>query len=315
MGLARFKFVVLAIVLMSARSSRHNATFRFNANSPDAACIRPTLNQRDTKLLNRKHPGQSLPSPLGIIHIPKTGGTALHSLTCPDLRCHGHLGDAHFWGELGLDSIAFIRDPIQRFISFFLYMKIGAQVGEIEVSGSPLYRAFGDVHDFLDSLMDAKAHKHGRAVALFNKGFDYRRQVDFLASHHRSQVYVACYSKEIAPTLARVFKAIGSNCSSAMQRVRRTGARRTGGLVDGTSHFVEIDDSSKSPAILSQAATAWLMAHYADDIALYANVCEQAHARGTSLLRADVPPFNHSRLGSTALRSLSRESSKLVQLR
>ena len=256
------------LLASAGRSHNHrpkNITHYFNSSAPDAACTRLIL---DTKhnMVNLRVPGQSLARPLGIVHVPKTGGTAINSISCPDLRCAtGHSADAYFWRRLGLESFGIIRDPMARFVSQFWYLKLGSEMGN---KGSLKYKPFLDARAFADSLADPDAPLHGRAVTQFRSRNAYRRQIDILASPLATRVHVACYAEDNSPALLRLLTAVGSQCPAGnLPVVRRTGT------TNASTGFVELGEQRKSPALLSVRSRLWLMEHYRADLELYDVYC------------------------------------------
>ena len=129
-----------------------------------------------------KLPGQSPMRPLGFIHIPKTGGTAIESqVHCPDLRCGWHDATAYFWHGLGMHSVAILREPLSRFVSMFEYARVGSEKHHVGFErfancASPGKHArdkwgheFRTLTAFVDTLMtNGTSLKHELALSLIH---------------------------------------------------------------------------------------------------------------------------------------------------
>ena len=128
-----------ASVRRSAPRARMMAASALVLGARGASCICSDVESMHAEIgadnVRQQLPGQSLNVPIGLIHLPKTGGTAIEASdwACPDLRCYGHLTTARDWHLFGLKSLVILRDPVSRFVSAFEYARRGSDSAPISV--------------------------------------------------------------------------------------------------------------------------------------------------------------------------------------
>ena len=255
-------------------------------------------------------PGQSLNVPIGLIHLPKTGGTAIEASdwACPDLRCHGHVATARDWHLFGLKSLVILRDPVSRFVSAFEYARRGSDSAPIsEQRKSPgklthYFYHFKNVSQFVDALANASAREHPVAKeALVNRegGIAFRHQAAWLAGAKLPELHVVCYSADnLAANLEATLRRAGSNCTTqrltTINRTNRPAPKApVGTSASGSNHDVAHN--------LSATQTAWILATYAEDAALHQAFCgegasDSAAAAALHRARAASWPVRHADL-------------------
>lgn len=210
-------------------------------------------------------PGQVVATPLGIVHITKTSGTAFkQNSRCPDIRCTvGHMADVEFYRRRGMHSVAMLREPAEHFVSQFNHARFGterllpcfdatqrARYPNATAFATALRRGDGDALALLHANICGWPPEHSMAGL----------QSDWLDDPlNKSAVTLLCYDARFA--LARWYgalRALGSNCTaSALEYAARTNAG------NGTADH----------AIISPAIAAFARQHYAKDYALWQRKC------------------------------------------
>lgn len=115
------------------------------------------------------------------IHVPKAAGTSF-SLTMYG-RCFGHHTLAEWRGNYPrstahLPTIAIVRDPLDRFLSAFSYLKQGGMNEEDARFALDVIGGAGSGSEFARALLTPDVAK--RAL---ETGYHFRRQADFLRDH------------------------------------------------------------------------------------------------------------------------------------
>jgi hypothetical protein len=91
-----------------------------------------------------------------LLHVPKTGGTAYCRQRCASLYCDVHHRKESYWQakKCVKQTIAFLRNPVDRFVSAFNYAKYGTKDDVENVSGHNrvLFIPFKNVSHFVSSL-------------------------------------------------------------------------------------------------------------------------------------------------------------------
>ena len=214
-------------------------------------------------------PGQSMASPLGYVHITKTGGTALkRQLACPDLRCeNGHDMTTQDWQAAGLDTLVVLREPLERFASAFAHARNGTEI-YLTTHMQRQAQAFS-LPVFIDALRN---ETHPQAAAAWNLllhregGQQFREQAAWLTGDPL-RTHVVCYDKDdLIDRLEFTLGRLGSNCSL-----------RSVALLNNSTHSAQADTAEADEATredaLSEAQKLWVRTYYSHDTALWQAHC------------------------------------------
>lgn len=112
------------------------------------------------------------------IHVPKTAGTSIHMALYGRALSHDSLAawqKTYPRSMAGIRTAAVVRDPVDRFLSAFHYLKRGGTNSfDVDFAARHL-QSFATAGDLADAIERADVQRW-----LFGEGFHFRRQTDFL---------------------------------------------------------------------------------------------------------------------------------------
>jgi hypothetical protein len=138
----------------------------------------PAFREHDSTRRYGPFPPEVQEAGLLFIHVPKAAGTSIHMALYGRSLGHDSLAT---WQEnyprsmAGIRTAAIVRDPVDRFLSAFHYLKRGG-MNDADVR----FKAeFMEPYATAGDLAEAIANTHVRRW-LLNEGYHFRRQADFL---------------------------------------------------------------------------------------------------------------------------------------
>lgn len=115
------------------------------------------------------------------IHVPKAAGTSIHMALYGRALGHDSLAT---WqtnyprSMVGIRTAAVVRDPVDRFLSAFHYLKRGGMNALDAEFASTYLQPFVTAGDLVDAIERPEVQRW-----LLGEGFHFRRQADFLRDH------------------------------------------------------------------------------------------------------------------------------------
>ena len=208
-----------------------------------------------------------------IVHIPKTGGTALnqwidyqHNMhRCNQIRtAHTHYLNAKTAVSMGYQPITIIRDPIERFQSSFYYWKHGSKDIKSWQRKATWTKAnhINTPNDLIDILRDKKHPLHQKTIQDIFERDDFTHRHHFLAqnqwiSGEQEKTIIICYDK----------KKLTKNIHEAFKQHK---------IVCPIDDMPMINQSNiPQTQELTQSSIAWIQTIYAQDMALWKKHCSK----------------------------------------
>lgn len=122
---------------------------------------------------------------IGFIHITKTGGTDIKDKNKNKEIFYGHYHyeDGKFYEEKNMPCFAIIRNPIERFVSLFVY----------NTKGSNKYKKYVNIYDINDFISKMRVDK--KFLNSFEGGMQFRKQSEWL-NGNKNNTFVLKYTND-----------------------------------------------------------------------------------------------------------------------